>query len=116
MGIRGPAPKLKIRSEELEDITAPDWLGTLARAYWDTHAPQLRENQLLTVQTSESFAITCDLWERVREHQGKPTDKRYLDTVKAFRDYAKLFRLLPTEKPQVKESRFADFGEVDVDS
>lgn len=114
MGIRGPAPKLKIRSERLEDLTPPDWLGELARAYWQKHAEQLVENQLLTQQTAESFAITADLWERVRGYHGQPTDKRYLDTVKSFRDYAKLFRLLPTEKPQVKEDRYADFGEFDA--
>jgi hypothetical protein len=115
LGLRGPLPKQQIRSERLDDLTPPDWLGPLAREYWAKHADQLRHNQMLTVQTAESFAITCDLWQRVRGYAGLPTDKRYLDTVKSFRDYAKLFRLLPTEKPQVKESRFEDFGEVDFE-
>lgn len=115
MGLRGPQPKLKIRSERLEDLSPPEQLGGIARAYWEKHAEQLRQNQLLTVQTAESFEITCDLYERYRDYKGKKTEKLYLDTVKAFRDYAKLFRLLPTEKPQVKESRFEDFGEVDFE-
>jgi len=37
-----------------------------------------------------------------------------IDTLKAFTSLAKNFRLLPTEKPQVKEDRFADFGEIDL--
>lgn len=112
MGLRGPQPQLKLRSEELLDLSAPDWLSVEAKAYWDKHAQQLKDNQLLTVQTSDSFAIHCDLYARLMAHRGQATTRSYLDTLKAYERGAKVFRLQPTEKPHVKESRFEDFGEV----
>ena len=112
MGLRGPAPQLKIRSEELHDLTPPDWLGDEARAYHERHAEQLRSNHLLTVQTSDSYAMLCDLYARLQEFRGLSTTRSYLDTLKAYTSLAKLFRLVPNEKPHVKEDRFEDFGEV----
>lgn len=114
MGIRGPQPQLKLRSEPLADIAPPDWLGDEAKSFWRKHAGQLKQNQLLTSQTADAFALLSDLWERVQMFRGQGTTRAFLDTSKAFTSLAKNFRLLPTEKPNVKEDRFADFGEVDV--
>jgi phage terminase small subunit len=115
MGLRGPAPVIKIRSEPLQDLTPPDWLGNEeAKQFWSKHAHQLQENHLLTAQTVDSFALLADLWERVQSFRGQPTTRAYLDTMKAFTSLAKNFRLLPTEKPEVKEDRFADFGEINI--
>jgi hypothetical protein len=115
MGLRGPQPQLKIRSEPLADVTPPDWLGDVARAYWLKHAPQLVENQLLTTQTSDSFAAFCDLHERLMSFRGQPTTRAYLDTHSKYMACAKLWRLVPNEKPNVKEDRYADFGEVEFE-
>jgi hypothetical protein len=114
MGIRGPQPQLKLRSEPLTDLNPPDWLGDVGKAFWRKHSVQLKDNHLLTAQTADSFGILCDLWERVQSFKGQDTTRSYLDTLKAFTSLAKNFRLLPTEKPNVKEDRFADFEEVDV--
>lgn len=115
MGLRGPQPQLKLRSEALEDLDPPKWLGEVAADYWRCHAHQLAENQLLTQQTAQSFSILCDLWEKWNELQGQPWGKAYDSVEKAYMRWAKLFRLVPNEKPAVKEDRYADFGEVDVD-
>jgi phage terminase small subunit len=115
MGLRGPQPTLKIRSEPLLDLNPPDWLGDEAKQFWSKHAHQLQENHLLTVQTVDSFALLADLWERVQSFRGETTTRAYLDTMKAFTSLAKNFRLLPTERPEVKEDRFADFAEVEIE-
>jgi phage terminase small subunit len=115
MGLRGPQPTLKLRSEPLTDLAAPEWLSKDAAAFYSKHAKQLQENQLLTVQTADAFALACDLWARVQQFKGKETSRAYLDTVKAFLSAVKPFRLVPNEKPHVKEDRFADFTEVDID-
>lgn len=114
MGLRGPQPKLKLRSEALDDLSPPDWLGDEGKAYWSENAPQLKANQLLTVQTVHSFAMLCDLWDRYQSFHGADTSRIYLDTVKAYTTLAMKYRLLPTEVPNVKESRFADFAEVEL--
>ena len=89
-------------------------LGEVAAAYWVRHAPQLAENQLLTAQTADSFAMLCDVWEKWTELQTKGWSKEYELAGKAYQALAKFFRLLPTEKPHVKEDRFTDFGEVEL--
>lgn len=89
-------------------------MGDEGKAFYAKHAFQLKDNQLLTAQTADSFALLADLWERVHSFRGQETSRAFLDTMKAFTSLAKNFRLLPTEKPEVKEDRFADFGEVDV--
>ena len=113
MGLRGPQPKLKLRSEALQDLSPPDWLGAEGKAFWNRHAAQLRDNQLLTAQTADGFALLADLWERVQSFRGLDTSRAFLDTSKAFTALAKNFRLLPTEKPNIKEDRFSEFGEVE---
>lgn len=115
MGLRGPQPQLKLRSQELEDLTPPDWLSDTAKQYHDKHAEQLKDNQLLTLQTSDSYAMLCDLYSRLQEFRGQATTRSYLDTLKAYTSLAKLFRLVPNEKPNVKEDRFEDFREVDFE-
>lgn len=90
-------------------------MGETARQFWVKHADQLKANQLLTVQTSDTFASVCDLYERLQTFRGKDTTRAYLDTLKAFTSLAKLFRLVPNEKPNVKEDRYEDFGEVDFE-
>jgi len=114
MGLRGPQPTLKIRSNALEDLTPPAWLRDEAVSYWNRHAEQLQENHLLMRETAESFAIHCDLWARLCDMRGQPTTRAYLDLHKAFVTSSKHFRLVPSEKPQVKEDRFTDFTEIDV--
>lgn len=115
MGMRGPAPQLKLRSEPLHDMTPPAWLCETAKAYWSKHCHQLRDNQLLSVQTSDSYAVLCDLYARLMDFRGKETTRSFLDTLKAYQSLAKLFRLVPTEKPHVKEDRFTDFAEVELE-
>lgn len=115
MGLRGVLPNLKLRSEALTDLTAPDWLSADGKSYWMKHSGQLAENHLLTVQTSDAFAMLCDLYGRLMEFVGEGTSRTYLDTLKAFQNLSKNFRLLPTEKPLVKEERYADFSEVNFE-
>ena len=115
MGSRGPQPKLKLKSEALDSIEPPDWLlDADALCYWTRHASQLVENQLLTAQTVDSFALLCDLWAKTKAMSGAQVNRQYLDTVRAFTSLAKLFRLMPSEKPNVKEDRFADYLELDA--
>ncbi len=114
IGTRGPQPKLKLRSNAIDDLTPPLWLKAEAKAYWSTHCQQLQSNQLLTRETSESFSIHCDLWGRLCEMREAPTTRAYLDLHKAFVTSCKFFRLIPSEKPNVKENRFADFTEIDL--
>lgn len=114
MGIRGPQPKLKLRQNAIDDLTPPEWLKVEAKSYWTTHAHQLQLNQLLTHETKESFAIHCDLWARLCEMREAPTTRAYLDLHKAFVTSSKHFRLIPSEKPNVKEDRFSEFAEIDV--
>jgi hypothetical protein len=116
MGLRGCLPNITMKSEPLHDLTPPDWLGDEGKAYWRKHAHQLVENHLLTAQTADSFALLADLWERVQAFKGMDTSRTYLDVVRAYTGLAKNFRLLPTEKPHVKETdRFADFAEVEIE-
>jgi hypothetical protein len=115
LGLRGPQPHLKLRSNPLTDLTPPDWLGEVARAYWNRHADQLARNKLLTAQTADAFALHCDLWGRLQAMRTEPTTRAYLDTFSKFTASSKLFRLVPNEKPQVKESRYEDFAEVEFE-
>lgn len=115
MGLRGPQPQLKLRSEPLTDLNPPAWLGHIGADYWNQHAHQLAENQLLTASTAQSFGVLCDLWEKWTELQGQPFTKQYESVTKAYLAWAKLFRLVPNEKPAVKEDRYADFGEVEIE-
>jgi len=114
MGLRGPQPQLKLRSNPLEDLAPPDWLRADGRAYFLRHCDQLAENQLLTRETAESWAAHCDLYQRLCDMRGEPTTRAFLDLHKAFVTSCKFFRLIPSEKPNVKEDRFADFGEVEL--
>lgn len=59
--------------------------------------------------------MLCDLYSRVMAFSGLVTTRTYLDTLKAFQALAKNFRLLPTEKPQVKEGRYDDMTEVNFE-
>lgn len=108
MGLRGPQPQLQLRSEPLHDLTPPDWLGEAAKSYWHRHAPQLVDNQLLTQQTADNFALVADLWERLQEFRGQATTRSYLDLLKSYHSMSKPYRMWPTEKPNVKEDRHQD--------
>ncbi len=108
MGKRGPLPKLVKQDEPLDTLAAPDWLGEVGKAYWELHAPWLVKHGLLTAQTAESFALLCDLWERVRSHQGEKTSRTYLDTVKSWQALVKVFRLSPAEKAGYQPERHDD--------
>ena len=118
MGLRGFLPALQtIAAPALQSLTAPSWLGQTAKDYWNRHAENLSSTGILTQNTAESFALLCDLWGRVRELEGTPTSRSYLDTVKAFVSLAKQFRLLPTEKPvQQPTDRHADKPEFDFNA
>ena len=113
MGLRGPLPQLRTAAaEKLHDLTPPPWLSAEAAAYWTRHAATLARNSLLTLQTADSFALCCDLWGRVRELSDQPTTRSYLDTVKAYNQLAKLFRLVPCDKPGAPvDRRHDDKGE-----
>lgn len=114
MGCRGPLPQIKLRSNPLEDLAPPDWLGDEAKAYWHYHAEQLKQNQLLTRETAHAFADHCDLHQRLCDMRNGETTRVFLDLRKAFSASCKIWRVLPTEKPHVKEDRFTDFGEVEL--
>lgn len=114
MGLRGPLPKLKVHAERLEDLTPPDWLGVEAREFWVRHAEKLRVNNLLTTATQDAFGIACDLYQRYRELRGEPTSRLTLDTAAKFQSYAKLFRLIPCDRPGAAvESRHEDKADFD---
>ena len=83
----------------LEDLAAPEWLGTEAKAYWQKHAQNLAVNNLLNANTAESYALLCDLWARLKAFRGEATTRSYLDTVKAYTSLAKIFRAVPCDKP-----------------
>ena len=117
MGIHGPLPTIKLRSEALADYNPPEWLiDAVAVSYWKRHVAMLCENQILTQSTVESFALLCDLWSKVKGCAGQDITRQYLDSVRSFTALAKQFRLMPTEKPNIKEARFASFKEVDLES
>lgn len=108
MGLRGPLPKTRTPAQPLTRQDAPDWLGKDAAEYWNRHSAGLTANGILTAATEDSFALLCDLWQRVREMEGSPTTRSYLDTVKSFTSLAKQFRLLPTEPPKENPARHSD--------
>lgn len=113
MGKRGPLPKLVKESEALATLDAPEWLGDVAKAYWNLHAAWLVKHQLLNAQTAEAFAVCCDLWERYRTFDGEKTSRIYLDVVKAFEGKQKVFRLSPSEKAGYQAERHDDKEEFD---
>ena len=115
MGIRGSLPRLKKEPTKLASMVAPAWLGTTGKAYWDQHSAWLVKHQLLTEQTAESFALLCDLWERVRAHSGEKTSRTYLDTVKAYQSLVKVFRLSPAEKAGYQPERHEEKEEFEFD-
>ncbi len=98
MGLRGRLPTLALHTEPLDDLQAPDYLQGEALLFWDKHIVTLTRNQLVTVQTADTFALCCELWGKLRNFQGA-TSRSYLDLVKAFQQIAKPFRLLPVDKP-----------------
>lgn len=100
MGQRGPLPNLTTyAAPALADLAAPEWLSREGKAFWDRHCKNLALNNLLTTATADSFASVCDLWARLQAFRGEPTTRAYLDTEKAYRGAAKLFRLVPCDKP-----------------
>jgi phage terminase small subunit len=101
MGQRGKLPATISEQTPLNDLNPPDWLGKEARKYWRKHCQLLAKSGLLVVETAESFAVHCDLWERLQSFRGQPTTRAYLDTYSRFQSSSKMFRLLPTEKPAV---------------
>lgn len=117
MGLRGRlAPVESLKAPDLSTLEAPLWLGEAARGYWELHAANLATAGLLTQNTADSFALLCDLWERVRAMKDAPTTRSYLDTVKAFVSLAKVFRLLPTETPKAPVTdRYAAKKEFDFE-
>lgn len=115
MGLRGPIANL-ITTEPapLSDLTPPDWLGDAAKEHWRIHSDYLVANKLLTTATAETWATCCDLWQRVCEFRGIPTSRIVLDTVGKYQSYAKLFRLIPVDKPgATPTSRFEQKKEFD---
>jgi hypothetical protein len=89
-------------------MNPPDWLDAQGAAFFRKHSKQLIENQLLTASTADGFYQCCELWSMARQAEGR----QKLDAMKDWRCLAKLYRLLPTEKPNVKEDRFQDFADV----
>jgi phage terminase small subunit len=117
MGLRGKLPTETIKAPQLKSLDAPSWLSQDAQAYWTQHAINLQGTAILTHKTAESFALLCDLWARVREMGGGPTNRAYLDAVRSYVSLAKQFRLLPTEKPtETPTDRHADKPEFDFNA
>lgn len=116
MGLRGPQPVLQLKSEPLADLQPPRWLQGEGVDFWNRHAKMLAENQLLTETTKDAFANLCHVSHMLAGYRQDllPT-KTYFDLIKTWERLAKAFRLLPTEKPNVKEpDRFKDFPEVEI--
>lgn len=106
MGLAGPLAAIKLTpAKKLADLTAPRWLGKVAAETWDENKDWLVENGLLTVQTSESYAILCDLVGKLREASMSENVKEYMLFHKAYLPLAKLFRLVPVDKPGKPEQR-----------
>jgi hypothetical protein len=118
LGLRGPLSAKTVRqAKPLEDLTPPYWLSSQATDYWSAHAQHLAANNLLTTATQESFALLCDLYSRVVDCLGKETTRQYLDTVKAYYAQAKLFRLVPCDKPGSEPlTRYDGMGEFEEES
>ena len=116
MGIAGPLPNRQIRTHALEALSPPDWLEGQEQGlnYWYTHCQSLADNQLLTRETRESFALHCSLFQRLYDMKDEPTCRSYLDLHKAFVTSCKFFRTIPNGNEKVKESRFEDYTEIDV--
>ncbi len=114
MGLRGPLPALVTApAEPLADLTPPDWLGPDGKAYWDRHKDYLTANGLLTRATADSFAILCDSWQRLCDLRREATSRLFLDLQKAYSRDAKLFRLMPCDRPgaPLAGGRHANKGE-----
>lgn len=100
MGLRGALPQIETTpAPQLADLSAPEWLSAEGKAYWSRNAKWCAENNLLTQSTADSFAMLCDLWARYRQLQDEPTSKFILDTAGKYQSYAKMFRLVPCDKP-----------------
>lgn len=112
MGQRGKLPELKREQPEaMNDLSAPLWLQGLSLQFWTKHASHLAKNNILNFETSDSFALCCELWGRIREQH--ESSRSYLDTVKAFNSLAKIFRLQPTDKIGQPVTRHEEKSEFD---
>jgi hypothetical protein len=100
MGLRGYLPAIKAKpADRLSDLSPPEWLDELAADYWRKHCKNASDNGLLTVQTAESFALCCYLWSQVRRLSEQGANRVFLDTQKGWQSLARMFRLLPIDKP-----------------
>lgn len=114
MGLRGRLPKLKVKDADLLDCKdCPEVLQGEAQTFWENHVDFLDANGLLTRQTLETFILVCELWAATRTLKADPKHYRaFLDTLKAFQQLAKFFRLLPIDKPGKNATdRFEDKDE-----
>ena len=95
----------------LDDLTPPNWLGEHGADHWREHVEHVTAAGLLTKMTAAHFATVCDLYGRYRDLEGEPTTRAYLDCWKTYHAAAKLWRLLPCDKPgQPVETRHQDKG------
>jgi hypothetical protein len=100
MGLRGKLPELVVVDPKpLLTLTAPNWLDPEARNYWQRHAAWLASNDLLNASTADSFAALCEVWGRLAAQRNQPSSRTFLDLHKMFMSSAKLFRLLPVDRP-----------------
>lgn len=100
MGLRGPMPaNTTYQAAPLVDLTAPLWLCAVGKAHWEQHAEHAARNGMLTVSTAQHFALCCDSWARLFSFNGKPADRFHEVAVKTYDRHAKLWRLLPCDKP-----------------
>ncbi len=113
MGLAGPIPKLKLHNPaKLTELNPPEWLCDYAKEFFLKHCELLAKNELLNANTVDSFYLLCDLWGRVRALAGENTSRTYLDAVKSYHTLAKLFRLVPCDKPgQTDNGRFDSKGD-----
>lgn len=112
MGNRGPLPSIeRVDAKPLTTLEPPRCLtDKVAVEFWKEHAEHLALNNLLTSATKQSFILLCELFAKSRVETGKA----FLDTVKVYQNLAKLFRLVPIDKPGKKNTeRFEDKQEFD---
>ena len=100
MGLRGPLPQTTVyQAPPLEDLSPPSWLCEVGKQHWQQHCEHAARNGLLTSATAQHFGLMCDSWARLFAFNGKPNDRLYDNAVKTYDRHAKLWRLLPCDKP-----------------
>lgn len=106
MGLRGPLKTKNSKpAKALSDLAPPTWLGELACEHWNSKAQYMTDEGLLTTQTADSFALLCDLYQRIRLSE---VHKERVDCMRLYNTLAKFFRLVPVDGPGRPQDRHED--------